>query len=712
MLRGTKRKVLRGRSAHTLLTTLLLLVGLVGVSLLLGVTPASALDCGGVDTSVIGGEACEGASTTSTDSANNPVISVLKFVMQVLMGAVGIAAVGALIYAGIMYSSAGGESSQVQKAKTTIKDTVIGIVAFSFMIIILNFVIPGGVFGQQGVSGGGTVAFVDDSDDPLQTSGSTTFSIVSMPDTQFEINKEAKSGDKKVYNNMKWIVNNKAESKSNVQVVVGPGDLTNAGDPTDSKVKKMFATVSKDYGLLDAANIPYSITNGNHDTDATCTDPGNSYGARYCYSDKAKSTEKLHVATMFNKTFTTSRAGLKGLTLRKAGEIQNSYRVFRVRNTNWLVLAIEFYPRAAVFKWAQQVVASHPTYNVVVVTHGYMGKNINVIGKGIDSYCAKNGDCTEPETIQSDLLLKYSNVKMLFSGHVTTWSTRIDTAKSSGNKVVQFKTTVHACVGNIACTNPMRIVKIDLEKNTLTSQFCQTATATSLSDCETKTISGMKYVTSGTSGTASSTAPAITVAGVDNFRDAGALNSTLLKTGLLYRSANLNSITATGKKTLASLLKKGTIIDLRTTTDSGFKKDPAITGVTNTSIQIKGEGTSDGYKKTFVNNATARGQFAKTINTIADATGPILIHCKHGKDRTGWTIAMIMYIVGNGKYTNSQLDTMILNEYRLTAGSTGSILTEAIVEAKTKYGSVMDYIRDGLGISEDTITKLKNRLGV
>jgi hypothetical protein len=110
--------------------------------------------------------------------------------MQVLMGAVGIAAVGALIYAGIMYSSAGGESSQVQKAKTTIKDTVIGIVAFSFMIIILNFVIPGGVFGQQGVSGGGTVAHTpdeeEDADNPSTIAGACYYKqFASAPGGKF-----------------------------------------------------------------------------------------------------------------------------------------------------------------------------------------------------------------------------------------------------------------------------------------------------------------------------------------------------------------------------------------------------------------------------------------------------------------------------------------------------------------------------------------------
>lgn len=532
-----------------------------------------------------------------------------------------------------------------------------------------------------------------------------------MPDTQFEINREANEGEIKVLNNMKWIANNKGENKSNIQVVVGPGDLTNAGDPNDSKVKKMFAAVSRDYAVLDAAKVPYSITNGNHDTDATCTNPGKSWGAKTCFSNKQKNTEKLHQATMLNRTFKTSRAGLKGLTLYKAGEIQNSYRVFRVRNTNWLVLALEFYPRAAVFKWAQNVVATHPTYNVVVVTHGYMGGGTNVIGKGISNYCAKGSDCTEPETIQSDLLLRYSNVKMLFSGHVTPWATRIDTSKT-GNKVVQFKTTVHACAGDIKCTNPMRIVTIDLEKNTLTSKFCQNAKPTSVSGCESKTISGMKYVTSGSSGSTPNPSNSTTFDKIENFRDAAASNKTLLKPNLLYRSANFNDATSSDKAKMAALLKGGVLIDLRQSSDSKFKKDPSISGVTNVHIPTKGEGSAKGYVNTFIKDATARKQFGKAIETIANTNGPALVHCKHGKDRTGWTIALVMYIVGDGKYSNSKLDKMVMTEYLKSPNVEEAWLKAAISAARDKYGSLMKYVTQGLGVSDETITKLKNKMGV
>lgn len=708
MLHHTPRRI-----AITITSLVVVLVGM-GI---LAASPASAATCGGVDTSIISGAACDGADVKSTDSADSPVISVLVFVMQILTGAVGVAAVGTLIYAGILYSAAGGESGQVQKAKTIIKDTVIGIVCYAGMILILNFVIPGGVFGQQSVTGGGTASTPGGSDgnDPIQTSNDPQFSIVSMPDTQFEINREAKYNETKVLNNMKWIAANKDEE--NIQVVVGPGDLTNAGRQSDPDVKDMFKSISKDYAVLDAAKVPYSITNGNHDSDATCSDAGSSYGARECPGQsKNEFTDNLHKTAMFDKTFTPSRAGLKGLTLFESGRVVNSYRVFRVRNTNWLILTLEFYPRDAVFKWAQKVVASHPTYNVVVVTHGYMGDGTNVIGNGIYNYCAKDGDCTKPTTIQKELLLKYPNVKMLFSGHVTTWSTRTDTSASRG-KVVQFKTTVHACVGGIKCTNPMRIATIDLENNTLESKFCQTATTNSLSDCETKTTTGMKYVTSGSSGSAPSPSSSTTFDNIVNFRDAATLNTTILKPGLLYRSGNLNEATTSDKSKMAALLKGGTLIDLRQPTDSAFKKDPSLSGVTNLAIPIKGEGSASGYVKTFVNDATARAQFGKAIIAIANNTGPSLVHCKHGKDRTGWTVAMIMYIVGDGKFTASKLDAMVEAEYLKSndykAGSVNKAwLRAALTEARIKYRSIMGYIKNGLGVSDDTITLLKNRLGV
>lgn len=80
---------------------------------------------------------------TPTQSQN--VVNVLKFVLYVMAAGVGVAAVAAIVWAAILYSSASDNASQVEKAKDIIKQVVWGLVLFVLMGFILNFLIPGGV---------------------------------------------------------------------------------------------------------------------------------------------------------------------------------------------------------------------------------------------------------------------------------------------------------------------------------------------------------------------------------------------------------------------------------------------------------------------------------------------------------------------------------------------------------------------------------------
>ena len=73
------------------------------------------------------------------------IAGLLNIVLVVLTTGVGIAATVAFVAAGIMYSTAAGNAAQVQKAKTMIFNTVIGIIAYVFMWTILEWLIPGGV---------------------------------------------------------------------------------------------------------------------------------------------------------------------------------------------------------------------------------------------------------------------------------------------------------------------------------------------------------------------------------------------------------------------------------------------------------------------------------------------------------------------------------------------------------------------------------------
>lgn len=92
--------------------------------------------CGDVQTSII--------ECGETDE--NSIIYLLKRAIYILYGVVGVLAVVMIIVAGTIYATAGESEEKVKTAKTMIKNTVIGILLFMFMTMILEFLIPGGIF--------------------------------------------------------------------------------------------------------------------------------------------------------------------------------------------------------------------------------------------------------------------------------------------------------------------------------------------------------------------------------------------------------------------------------------------------------------------------------------------------------------------------------------------------------------------------------------
>ena len=71
---------------------------------------------------------------------------ILNMILLVVTTGVGIAAVGAIVYAGVLYITARDNAGQVSKAKTMIMNTVIGVVAYILMWAFLQWIIPGGGF--------------------------------------------------------------------------------------------------------------------------------------------------------------------------------------------------------------------------------------------------------------------------------------------------------------------------------------------------------------------------------------------------------------------------------------------------------------------------------------------------------------------------------------------------------------------------------------
>ncbi len=119
----------------------LLLLALAGFTVLVAPT-ALAEGCAGADTAII---KCTETGAEG-DLQQNGIWAILLIVIRIMTAGVGVAAVGGLAYAALLWTTAGGNSSQIAKSKQTMFNVVIGIVSFSLMWSLLQFLVPGGVF--------------------------------------------------------------------------------------------------------------------------------------------------------------------------------------------------------------------------------------------------------------------------------------------------------------------------------------------------------------------------------------------------------------------------------------------------------------------------------------------------------------------------------------------------------------------------------------
>ncbi len=94
------------------------------------------------------GDACvAGASGAAYCSQNSsPIIDLLFSLIRFLSDGVGLVIVGSIIYAGILYTTAGGDSQKVANAIKRIRSSIIALIFFIFIYAILNYLIPAGFF--------------------------------------------------------------------------------------------------------------------------------------------------------------------------------------------------------------------------------------------------------------------------------------------------------------------------------------------------------------------------------------------------------------------------------------------------------------------------------------------------------------------------------------------------------------------------------------
>jgi len=243
--------------------------------------------------------------------------------------------------------------------------------------------------------------------------------------------------------------------------------------------------------------------------------------------------------------------------------------------------------------------------------------------------------------------------------------------------------------------------------------------------------------------------------GTKNFRDLGGyrtVDNRTVRWGVLYRSDALHKLTDADHKSL-SALSLDRIVDFRAEHETEREPDrlPVDMGKRVVKIPILDSSTKvwydsraefvrnlkniDSTKYMLETNAELATRFTPEIrqffHELLSAEGrPILFHCAAGKDRTGFTAALILQLLGVAPEI-VLVDYLLTNQYfldsykwslillRLTKGKRFTNVVKGFMEAHPTYlsaafeavnrehGSFENYIHNGLGLTEAQTEHLK-----
>ncbi|WP_018179741.1 tyrosine-protein phosphatase [Jongsikchunia kroppenstedtii] len=223
-----------------------------------------------------------------------------------------------------------------------------------------------------------------------------------------------------------------------------------------------------------------------------------------------------------------------------------------------------------------------------------------------------------------------------------------------------------------------------------------------------------------------------------------------LARGVFYRANRITPEPADAE--ILAGLNIAKVFDLRTTSEITDRPDQVPPGADYVHINIHGDehGTiADldfsaltgvlgkeylvGVYRAFVTDEGQRREFANLLQQLADADGPAIFHCASGKDRTGWTAALLQSIAGVSE-DDIMADYLLSNEYHQptiieytenisaahgSAAGDGinalmsvfpDTLQASFDEVATNFGSIDGYLRNGLQLPASTIDALLRKL--
>lgn len=636
-------------------------------------SPAHAADCGGVTTSVVD---CASAN----DQTGSSVVAVLVIAIQILTGVIGLTAIAMLIYAGILYTSASGNVQQTSKAKEIIRNTVLGLILFAAIAVVLNYLIPGGVFD-------GTVKFGAGGNGKSNITLSPLGSVSSISDPSNDTS-EIVSTDPYDLTLASWnsYVDNKDSKGATAKSILATADILGAQEVHKTAQRESIKSIES-----------------------------STIGVWFATSKMTGGSSSASYPIIYNKKKLAFVSGGYKLIGKTAGlsERYVAYARFRIKTTGQ-----EFYfanthlPPGVEAGGKPKTTSTTASYKnqmpVLVSTLKQLeAKSVPVFLVGDFNVNFRREDCTV--TWFPCRALRGANMKSAFeitrlAGLPSSLGTHgrdgrlIDYVFVSNDSRVTVNAV--AILGSASCVSRAPDLNCYHGSDHRPSLARVTITASQLQ--------------SPGHSSPSPSSPSTSLSGVKNFRDLAKLNANIIKPGVVYRSAKLENATASDRSKLANMLKNGVIIDLRTASKRASAPDKTITGVPNLNYDVDAASDAASYVKIFVNDKSERLEFGKAITKIANTEGAVLFHCTAGKDRTGWLAAMLMYIMGAD-------DKQVMTEYLKSrdAGSDFNVekswLNAALSAARKNNGnSIMKYIQStdkGLGVSDATIAKLKAKLG-
>lgn len=281
----------------------------------------------------------------------------------------------------------------------------------------------------------------------------TQFTFIAVPDTQQENSSDSRTV--MFLQRMNWILANRAAL--NIKFMVQNGDLVDWDDATHTHYVRADAGLD----VLDAAGFRYGLCIGNHDTAAV------QYGGS---AAPGNVNQNLRNTSTFNSYFPVSRfPGIVGTY--ENNKVDNAYQYFTACGLKFLVMSLEFCPRAGVYTWADAVIKAHPHHNVIIFSHYILDSDGSVSASN-----AGYGD-TSAQTMYSSIIRDNTNVKFTFSGHVGTDASHISTSGTTGHKTYHVLDCWHDYN-----SNPTRVCTFNIPAGTVNTQVFDPKTSTWRSD--------------------------------------------------------------------------------------------------------------------------------------------------------------------------------------------------------------------------------------